>query len=130
MSFQPPVSGPSYEMFVPKSNSDGLNVGGIRPIQVRAPVGTTMGWNIRNEEHRPQDSMCSLTGTYAPFATTKGERLTIGDPRPSLEERYKNHDGFVEAVTKAAHELVRERFLLKEDGDKYIQAAKDSSVLR
>ena len=130
MSFQPPVSGPSYEMFVPKSNSDGLNVGGIRPIQVRAPLGTTMGWNIRNEEHRPQDSMCSLTGTYAPFATTKAERLAIGDPRPSLEERYKNHDGFVEAVTKAAHELVRERFLLKEDGDKYIQAAKDSSVLK
>jgi hypothetical protein len=130
MSFQPPISGPSYEMFVPNSNSDGLNVGGIRPIQVRAPLGTTMGWNIRNEEHRPQDSMCSLTGTYAPFATTKAERLAIGDPRPSLEERYKNHDGFINAVTKAAHELVRARFLLKEDGDKYIQAAKDSSVLK
>jgi len=60
MSFQPPVSGRSYEMFVPKSNSDGLNVGGIRPIQVRAPLGTTMGWNIRNEAHRPQDSMCGF----------------------------------------------------------------------
>jgi len=89
-----------------------------------------MGWNIRNEKHRPQDSMCSLTGTYAPFATTKAERLAIGDPRPSLEERYGDHDGFVDAVTKAAHELVRARFLLMEDGDKYIQAAKDSSVLK
>lgn len=130
MSFQPPVSGSSYEMFVPKSNSDGLNLGGIRPIQVRAPLGTTMGWNIRNQAHRPQDSMCSLTGTYAPFATTKAERLAAGDPRPSLEERYENHEGFVEAVTEAAHELVGARFLLMEDGDKYIQAAKDSSVLK
>ena len=130
MSFQPPVSGSSYEMFVPNSNSDGLNVGGIRPIQVRAPLGTTMGWNIRNQAHRPQDSMCSLTGTYAPFATTKAERLAAGDPRPSLEERYENHEGFVEAVTEAAHELVGARFLLMEDGDKYIQAAKDSSVLK
>jgi Alpha/beta hydrolase domain len=130
MSFQPPVSGPSYEMFVPKSNSDGLNVGGIRPIQARAPLGTTTGWNIRNQAHRPQDSMCSLTGTYAAFATTKAERLLTGDPRPSLEERYENHDGFVEAVTDAVHELVRARFLLMEDGDKYIEAAKASSVLR
>jgi hypothetical protein len=71
-----------------------------------------------------------LTGTYAPFAGTKAERLAIGDPRPSLEGRYKNRDGFVGAVTKAAHQLVRARFLLKEDGDKYIQAAKGSSVLK
>jgi len=125
MSFQPPISGETYKMFVPKSDSDGLNVGGIRPIQVRAPIATNMGWNIRNAEHRPQDSMCSLTGTYAPFATTKAERLAAGDPRPSLEERYKNHDGFVDAVTKAAHELVRAHFLLEEDADNYIQAAKD-----
>jgi len=54
MSFQPPLSGPSYEMFVPKSNSDGLNVGGIRPIQVRAPLGTTMDgtFGMRSIAHR------------------------------------------------------------------------------
>ena len=74
--------------------------------------------------------MCGLTGTYAPFATTEAERLATGDPRPSLKERYENREGFVEAVTEAAHELVRARFLLMEDGDKYIQAAKDSSVLQ
>jgi hypothetical protein len=65
-----------------------------------------------------------------PFARTKAERLAAGDPRASLEERYVSHDGFVQAVTKAAGELVTARFLLPEDADRYIAAASDSQVLK
>jgi Alpha/beta hydrolase domain len=43
-----------------------------------------------------------------------------GDPRRSLAERYRDHDGFVDAVARAAHALVRERLLLEEDADRYI----------
>ena len=31
-----------------------------------------------------------------PFARTAAERQARGDPRPSLEERYGSHDGYVE----------------------------------
>jgi hypothetical protein len=36
----------------------------------------------------------------------------------------------VDAVEKAARELVRERFLLQEDADRFISDAKASSVLK
>jgi hypothetical protein len=48
----------------------------------------------------------------------------------SLEERYHTHAGFVRAVTKAAKDLVKERFMLEEDAEKFIQAAEDSEILR
>jgi hypothetical protein len=58
------------------------------------------------------------------------ERLAAGDPRLSLEERYKNHDGYVKAVTKAAEKLQRNRFLLAEDVERYIEEADASNVLQ
>jgi hypothetical protein len=53
-----------------------------------------------------------------------------GDPRPSLQELYGSHAGFVTAVKRAAHELVEERFLLKVDADADISAAEASNVLQ
>ena len=75
-------------------------------------------------------NLCGLSGSFIPFATTEAERLAKGDQRESLQERYKNHEGYVDAVQKAAAELVRERFLLREDADRYISDAKASSVPR
>jgi len=75
-------------------------------------------------------NLCGLMGSFIPFATTKAERLAAGDPRKSLEERYKDHDGFVKEVEKAAKKLVHERFLLQEDAETYIHTAEASSVLK
>jgi hypothetical protein len=74
--------------------------------------------------------LCVLTGSYFPFATTKAERSQSGDPRPSLQERYGSHEGFVDAVEKAAHALVKERFLLQVDADTDISVAQASAVLK
>jgi hypothetical protein len=46
------------------------------------------------------------------------------------QERYQSHAGFVRAVTKAANELVKERFLLEEDANAFMDAAQTSDVLR
>jgi Tannase and feruloyl esterase/Alpha/beta hydrolase domain len=129
-SIEPPGLGPSYAMFVPKADADGLDIAGVRPMPIRVPLGTNTGWNVRNATHRPQDSLCGLTGTYVPFATTLAERLATGDPRPSLQERYTDHGGFVYAVSVAAKQLVLARFLLMEDFYKYVQGAATSDVLR
>jgi hypothetical protein len=48
----------------------------------------------------------------------------------SLEERYRTHDGYVEAVRTAAAKAVREQFLLQPDADRLIAQAEASSVLR
>jgi hypothetical protein len=128
----PPLLGPQYQVFVPKPDKDGVGIAGIRPMQIRVPLGTNVGWNVRAPGHRAPN-LCGPTtspGSFMPFETTKAERLAAGDPRLSLQERYKNHQGFVNAVRKAAKQLERERFLLPEDGNTFISAAEASDVLR
>jgi len=129
LTLLPPAIGPSYKVLVPKPDEDGLDIAGIRPMEIRAPLGTNTGWNVRASGFRAPN-LCGLMGSFIPFATTKAERLAAGDPRKSLEERYKDHDGFVKEVEKAAKKLVHERFLLQEDAETYIHAAEASSVLK
>ena len=125
----PPGLGPRYPVLVPASDADGLNTAGIRPLEVRAPLGTNAGWNVRVAGRR-EGNMCSLTGSFFPFARTRAERLRSGDPRLSLEERYGDHAGYVDAVRRAAAELQREGFLLEEDVQRYVREAEASDVLR
>ncbi len=129
LSRLPPTLGENYQVMVPKTDSDGLDLGGIRAIEVAAPVATLTGWNVRAAGHR-RPELCELKGSYLPFAKTKAEREQRNDPRPSLEERYGDRAGYVKAVAAAARQLVKERFLLQEDADRYIEAAKVSDVLR
>lgn len=125
----PPVIGRSYEVRVPKSDRDGLNVAGIRPIEIRAPLGTNAGWNIRAPGRR-DPNLCGLSGSYFPFATTRAERRASGDPRKSLEERYGDHRGYVKAVRNAARDLMHEGFLIREDVERFIEDARNSDILR
>ncbi len=64
-----------------------------------------------------------------PFARTKAERMANGDTRLSLEERYTDHAGYVEAVKAVAAKAVTQGFLLKADADKLIAQAAASNVL-
>lgn len=129
LSLQPPLIGPRYPILVPKSDGDGLDIAGTRTMQVRVPLGTSTGWNLQvsPDANAP---LCGLAGSYLPFGKTKTDRLAARDPRRSLEERYANHAGFVAAVEKGAKALVQLRFLLQEDADRYVAAAKESQVLR
>jgi 50S ribosomal subunit-associated GTPase HflX len=54
---------------------------------------------------------------------TKAKRLATGDPRLSIEERYGSQADYVSAVTKASDDLVKNRYLLAEDGEKFKAAA-------
>ena len=128
-SLLPPRQGSSYRVLVPKTDQDGLDIAGIRPIEIRAPLGTNTPWNMRAPGFR-SGSLCSLSGSYIPFARTEAERLAKGDPRRSLEERYTDHEGYVKAVKQAAKELIDEGFLLEQDAERFIAAADTSDVLR
>ena len=59
--------------------------------------------------------MCNLQGSFVPFAATKRERLAIGDPRPSIEERYPNPEEYQRMFKTAADSLVARRFLRPDD---------------
>jgi hypothetical protein len=129
IAHHPPRATASYPVLVPKPDADGHDVAGIRAVQVRAPLGTTTGWNVRAPGRRAPN-LCGLSGAYLPFPATRAARTSSGDSRKSLEERYRDHEGFVRAVESATRALVRARFLLPEDAERYVTAAKDSDVLK
>jgi hypothetical protein len=124
-----PVSGADYTVLVPRVDADGNDVAGLRSVTLQAPLGTYTGWNLRRAGFA-EDEQCGLTGSFVPFARTRAERDAAGDPRPSLEERYRDHAGYVAAVRAAAQPLVAERLLLPADADLLIAQADASNVLR
>lgn len=131
MTIYPPdfVDAPTYPSFVSRTDADGNEVAGVRLPPVAAPLATTTGWALRRAGFAENDG-CEGSGQVIPFATTAAERMAAGDPRPSLEERYGTHGGYVQAVARAAHQLMRERLLLQEDVRKYINEAAQSDVLK
>ena len=126
---EPPAIKQIIAPLVPKSDADGMDVNGVASVLRQVPLGTYLGWNPTATGF-DKGKQCGLSGGYLPFAATRAERLTTGDPRPSLEERYMNHDGYVAAVRVAAVKAVGERFLLKEDAEGLIAQAAASKVLQ
>ena len=58
-------------------------------------------------------------------ACTRTEREAVGDPRPSLEERYGSRKTYVAHFEAAAAALVTDRLLLPADAEAYVRAAKE-----
>ena len=113
---------------VPRVGADGNELDGVHSVLHQAPLGTYLGWNAFAAGFF-KDQGCGFQGGYLPFARTRAERLAAGDPRPSLEERYRTHEGYVQAVRAAAEAAVAERFLSREDADRLIAEAQRSDVL-
>ena len=126
---EPPIEVADYNVLVPRVDSDGLDVAGVRSVAVSAPIGTNVPWNYRATGFGEGD-LCDLSGSFFAFASTEAERTANGDPRLSLQERYGDHQGYVDAVTAAAENLVAGRLLLPSDADSIIAAAQASNVLQ
>jgi hypothetical protein len=90
-----------YIILVPKVDADGNDVAGIRLPAIAAPIGTYTGWNLQ-PSHLAEDELSGLLGSFIPFARTTAERRTNGDPRSSIEERYRNQADYVGRVQRAA----------------------------
>jgi hypothetical protein len=124
----PPAIKRVIRMKVPRVDADGNELGGVPVVLRDAPLGTYLGWNIVAAGFH-QGKICNYAAGMIPFARTKGERIANGDPRLSLEERYTDHAGYVQAVKNAAAKAVTRGFLLPEDADKLVSQAAASNVL-
>jgi hypothetical protein len=107
---------------VPRHDDDGNAEGGVRLPDIAAPLGTNGGQNA------PQTFTCMLVGSFRPFAATKADRERTGDARPSLEERYRSRDDYVNKVRIAAQDLEKRGFLLPEDAAVYVEEAASSKL--
>jgi hypothetical protein len=79
--------------------------GGVRSPFVDVPTSTWYG-------NSTGESFCRIAGHEVPFDEAR------------IKETYPTHDAYVKAVTENVAKLVKERFLVKEDGDELIKAAK------
>jgi len=113
---------------VSKLDHDGNEIGGVRSVLLRAPLGTYTAWNpVASGPLKGNEG--NLAAGYIAFAQTRAERLTAGDPRLSVEERYGSQEGYNCVVRNAAARLVKDRLLLAEDADRLIAQAAASNVL-
>ena len=119
--------GKDYAVLVPKVDADGLDIAGIRTVDIQAPIGTSLGFNYSAVPQRRD--LLGLSGGYIPFHKTKAARIAAGDSRLSLEERYGTQEGYVSAVGSAAKKLVSDRFLLQEDADRLVRTAGERKIL-
>ncbi|NBC37795.1 hypothetical protein GTZ99_14665 [Novosphingobium sp. FSY-8] len=127
---QPPVIRRVIPSLVPRVDADGNEVGGgIPSVQHQVPLGTYLGWNVLAQGYGAGGE-CGFIGGYIPFARTRAERLASGDPRPSVEERYGSHDGFVARVQAVAQRQVRDGWLLPDDAARLVAQAQASDVLK
>ena len=115
VGFEPPKIGKPFVVRVPAVDADGNGRAGIRLPDIAAPLATQAGWNYRDAAIGAPDRLAGEIGSYLPFPRTRAERQRTGDPRQSIEERYRYRDEYVGKFAAAALDLVARGYLLAED---------------
>ena len=122
-SVVPATVGREFPCLVSQVDADGNEVAGIRLPLVSAPLASHLGWNRRHADIGGEGQTLStggasggtLRGSSIPFAATRAERESSGDPRPSIEERYESRQAFLDHIEANARQLVSDGYLLEED---------------
>ncbi len=112
---QPPQVRGVYGVLAPKCGADGNALGCLSPPEVIVPLATHTGWGLRSREAGAEDELVGLKGSYFPLPATHAEGVKSGDPRRSLEERYRDLAGYLRRLSGACRKLVKQGYLLEED---------------
>ena len=115
VSVEPPEVGPAFTVRVPAVDADGNARAGIRLPDIAVPLATHAGWNYRHASIGAPDRLAGEIGSYIPFPRTRVDRDRTGDPRLSIEERYRNRDEYVGKYAAATLDLVARGYVLRED---------------
>jgi hypothetical protein len=117
--------GTALPLLVPQVDRDGNETSGVRLPDVSVPLATLTGWNFRKVEIGAADQLYPLLGSYVPFSLTRSAREAAGDPRRSIEERYRSRAIYLQHVREAADVLVKRRYLLPQDVETVVRRAGD-----
>jgi hypothetical protein len=124
LTIEPPKVGEAFPALVPQVDADGNETSGIRLPELRVPLATYMGWNLRNPSVGAPTEQFPLIGSMVAFPKTRAEREKSGDPRLSIEERYPNQQEYLNKIDAAARDLAKQRFLLEADIPQVVARAK------
>ena len=120
MDLVPPRVTGHYRALLPLPNRDGNGTGGVPLPWILAPLGSHLGFNPRSPATGGHAIISRWLGAFIPFARTQAERMAALDPRPSIEERYGDRNGYERAFAAAVDHAIREGFLLAEEREAVI----------
>jgi hypothetical protein len=123
---EPPALGAPFRILVPQVDADGNDRGGVMIPEIAVPLGTHTGWNVTNPQLGALGYLAGLVGSFEPFAPTAAERKASGDARPSIAERYKGRQDYLDRVRAAADALVSQRFMLAVDVAAVVRRAEET----
>ena len=115
------VSNGYYPNSVPKTDSYGNDLAGVRLPEVTWPTATNSGWGLRSAGFGGKadgTDGCEAAGQSVPFAKTLATKLP-GDSRPALSELYTDPADLFAKRKVAAQALMVKRLLLTNDVDAY-----------
>ena len=122
ITLEPPRLGKPFPVRVPQVDSDGNELGGVRSLELLAPLATYTPWSLRRGAANPEE-LVDFYGTFIPFARDRVERERRGDPRASMAERYGDRTRYMDLVRRHAETLTRAGFLLVEDVPRVVEQA-------
>jgi hypothetical protein len=113
----PAEAGDAFPTYRAAVDDDRNELGGLRLPDLTVPVASYTAWNPRHPETGGEGQILNMLGSTLPFPATAAERARSGDPRRSIEERYRDRDEYLARVRAAAEELAGQRYILDEDID-------------
>lgn len=114
----------AWTTLVCQIDADGNEIAGVRLPEVAVPLATLTGWN-RYRAPYPEGELADRDGSRLPFAADADARRALGDPRPSVAERYRDADDYVGRVEAVVGALCERRLLLPEDALAMIGLARE-----
>lgn len=129
ITIEPPRLLGDYAVLVPKSDSDGNELGTLLLPDIAIPLATYTGWNLRGRTVGAEGMLAELMGSSIRFPRNRKERLANGDPRASIEERYASFDEYRHQYAAWCDKLVTERLMLREDADRLVHRIEQSRFL-
>ena len=122
ISLEPPRLGRPFPTRVPQVDADGNELGGVRSLELLAPLATYAPWSLRGGAANP-GALVDFYGTFIPLSRDRAERERRADPRASVVERYGDRARYGELVRRQAEALTRAGFLLAEDVPHVVEQA-------
>jgi len=122
IALEPPRLGKPFLVRVAQVDADGNELGGVRSLELLAPLATYTPWSLRGGSINPGE-LVDFYGTFIPFARDRAERERRGDPRASVIERYGDRTRYLDLVRRQVETLARTGFLLDEDRARVVDQA-------
>lgn len=111
---RPAAADKVYRTLVSRVDADGNEVAGIRLPDIAVPLAAYTGWNEYKPPY-PKGEIADRDGSYFAFTPAR------------IAERYRNRADYVAKVQGAVEALMKDRLMLQEDADRYLEKARNET---